>query len=250
MADKCLFCDSSNLNTTMTVKIDGQPHTIALCEMHEDQTPRSIKEQLAKENRNQQADLKRQQKMKQLKDLAKELGVDIPVVSKPASITKPATINTKPTKLVPQKKRTPPPPPPPEAEPIAESQPSQPPAGVESHSEYQPKGITNCKIQTTARENQIVETSTRGPIPLPKKVFDNEGGRTEIRIIKTGGNRELQKRFESMAESSKRNEGSHHFGKGGYNVSDCPMCGGSGKARTDPKQACPKCKGGGVFDRQ
>jgi len=254
MAGKCLFCGSVNLNTTLTVKVDGQPHTVALCENCEDQTPKSIRQQLERDSKNRLEEQKRQQKMKQLQELAAELGVDInniPVISKQPPVHKPAPISTKPHKLVPQKNRQTKQP---IAEPIAESptpvEPTtQPPSGVESHSGYSQKDLAYCKIQTTAKENQVVETSTRGPIPLPKRIFDNEGGNTDIRIVKTG-NRELQRRFESMAAASKANDNSHHFGKSGYNINDCPACGGSGKARTDPKQTCPKCNGGGIFERQ
>lgn len=99
-------------------------------------------------------------------------------------------------------------------------------------------------------ESQMVPGRKGVPVRLPKVIRDNNGGVTTIAIINTGGNEAIQERFKELADESRRTEGNtaYSFGEKGYDVINCSLCEGTGKARATG-DVCPKCKGVGMLNR-
>jgi hypothetical protein len=115
-------------------------------------------------------------------------------------------------------------------------------ANMERHESYA-TADEGVQVKTVAKDNQVITARSGRPITVPKKIHDNEGGTTNIRINNSATDASLQTRFKSIAEASKGDR-AHQFSKG-YTVRDCPACTGSGRARTNPKVTCPKCGGDG-----
>lgn len=69
-------------------------------------------------------------------------------------------------------------------------------------------------------------------------------GTTNVTVIDTGGDAQLQKRFKSMANASE--SGMVNYGKDGYDVKfiTCTACHGTCRDLSG-KNPCPKCKGAG-----
>jgi len=263
ISNLCVFCDSEhNLNTTMIVKVDNSEYKVAICEEHEDgASPRAVKTMV----------VDKAKEIERIKQMAAKYGLKVQPEEVPptAAEVPPTAAETQPQPqpavssappgnqrnfapgLKPQTIKKP--------EPIVESEIESPadvselPAGeapaaptpvsgVENHNSYDTEGE---QLKVTAKQDQIIQTSDGRPITVPRTVFDNEGGRTEIRISKGGGDAALQQRFKNMAEGSKGGAGPDF--RNHYSVRDCTSCGGSGTSRVDKNKACPKCKGDGFF---
>ena len=115
---------------------------------------------------------------------------------------------------------------------------------LEQHNSY--KTPSSEKTPTiTARKNQKYITESGREVLVPQVLYDDEGGKTDIRIVNTGGDRALQNRFKGMAEGSKGGAGPDFRNQ--YAVRDCTSCGGTGVSRVNRTKACPKCGGDGFF---
>lgn len=104
-------------------------------------------------------------------------------------------------------------------------------------SEYRPP-------KTIEAETQVVSGRAGIPITIPKKIV-SEAGRSDVKIVNTGGDRALQDRFKSEAEESRGDRG--HSYADGYNNTDprpCNFCDGTGVAKIG-RMTCPRCKGTG-----
>ena len=97
----------------------------------------------------------------------------------------------------------------------------------------------------TARQSKTYKTESGREINVPSVIYDDEGGKTDIKIVNTGGDRALQNRFKGMAEGSKGGGGPDFRNQ--YSVRDCTACGGSGGSRVSKSKPCPKCGGDGIF---
>ena len=104
---------------------------------------------------------------------------------------------------------------------------------------------TQSKPSQDLKEGEVAEVGlVRGrggaDIAIPVRRIGKTGV-TNIRVVETGGDRALQDRFKSMANSSKNGD-VKHYGREGYDVQfrQCMMCNGTGVSM---KQQCPKCKG-------
>jgi hypothetical protein len=246
----------------MIVKVDNSEYKVSVCEEHEDgASPRAVKTMV----------VDKAKEIERIKQMAAKYGLKVEPTEVPAEAAEvPPTAAEAPARPQPAVSSAPPANPRTFApglkpqtikkpEPIAEAEiesptdvsempageaPSapQPMSGVESHQSYATEGE---QLKVTAKQDQIVQTSDGRPITVPRTLFDNEGGKTEIRITKGGGDAALQQRFKNMAEGSKGGAGPDF--RNHYSVRDCTACGGSGTSRVDKAKACPKCQGDGFF---
>jgi hypothetical protein len=249
----------------MMVKVDNSEYKVAVCENHEDSaSPRAVKTMV----------VDKAKEIERLKEMAAKFGLKIQ--EQGAAETAPSAREVNPTAaeakpapavssappgnernfakgLKPQViKRE-------ESKPISEAETESPadvsemPAGeappapapisgVESHQSYQTEGD---ELKVTAKQDQIIQTSDGRPITVPRTLFDSEGGKTEIRITRGGGDAALQQRFKNMAEGSKGGAGPDFRNQ--YSVRDCTACNGTGVSRVDKSKSCPKCNGDGFF---
>ena len=97
----------------------------------------------------------------------------------------------------------------------------------------------------TAKKDQSYKTESGREITIPSVLYDDKGGKTDIRIVNTGGDRALQNRFKGLAEGSKGGGGPDFRNQ--YGVRDCIACNGTGVSRIDKSKSCPKCGGDGFF---
>lgn len=97
-------------------------------------------------------------------------------------------------------------------------------------------------------EMQVVRGRGGVPMQIPAKIKHNIGT-TRVSVVDTGGDQMLQNRFRQFADHTKRSGGEGHiYGRDGMDVSDCPMCEGTGTARVGGGK-CPKCDGVGLLER-
>lgn len=213
----CIFCENDqDLTISMSVKVGGISYNVSICADHEDDaSPRMIRERVGEV-------LQEIEKAKKLLNIWGVTEVDrafdgptppaTPAPAKPP----PSPVSTKPAsgtqRPIPQPPRNP-------------TAPGEPP-------------------KTVAKEMERVTTPGGEQRVIPKTILDAEGGRTEVRIVNTGGDKALQKRFKGMADRSKADRGPDFVHN--YDVKDCPVCGGSGINAVN-KGKCPKCDGGGIL---
>jgi len=261
LSQGCLFCGSDKgLNTTMTVKVDDTEYNVAVCDEHEDMAaPKTVKGKVVEKAKEIEA----------IKEQAAKLGLKVEAPSQkqptepepePAGTTSQSLTGSvkpndrrqfhqglKPAKATPTT--------PTEAEAptealteapaeIAEAPttnvPVDPAIGINQQNSYkQVDGIET--VQTT---KQVVQTSDGRPIHIPKTIHDSAGGKTDIRVIRGGGDAALQRRFKQLGHVSQSDAPSPDFSKG-YTVRDCRACNGSGISRINAKKECPKCGGDG-----
>ncbi len=247
----CLFCDSGeNLNTTMTVKVSDIDYVVAICEEHEDlATPKAVREKAEG----------KAQEIEDLKKMAAKLGLKVGSQEpepdlQPQQPHESTAVNDASDRRVLHKglksqtidKAAKPAPSQPAtaiAEDFGTNLPVDPSIGVSRQQSYNPSNTKGSNLHTTQTTKQVVQASDGRPIHLPKTVRDNEGGQTNIRVVNTGGDVALQRRFKQLGHSSTGDTPSPHFGKG-YTVRDCVACGGTGAARIGNGE-CPKCSGDG-----
>jgi hypothetical protein len=115
---------------------------------------------------------------------------------------------------------------------------SDAPSDAEKHDNY---NLPKATLRETVKDQQKLTTPSRGSIILPKKIIDNEGGQTDIKIVNSGGDLALQTRFKQLAETSKSKP--PDLIRGGYLVHNCNSCGGTGKLKGS---ACIACGGEGI----
>jgi hypothetical protein len=257
LSRSCLFCGSDKgLNTTMTVKVGDTDYTVAVCEEHEDMAaPKAVRgkaEEKAKE-------------IQELKEKAAQYGLQIGEEAPKAPLAPVAPRAPAPapraddrrqfhtgmksqTPEVPSEAPADPEGPPTER--IAEDAttpdlPVDPGIGINKHDSYDPKMIGDGRIETIQKTKQVVQASDGRPIHLPKTMHDSAGGKTDIRVVNTGGDAALQRRFKSLGQVSKTEAAPSPDFRHGYTVRDCRACNGTGTSRIDKTKTCPKCNGDG-----
>jgi hypothetical protein len=228
----------------MSVKIDDVEYKVSICEDHEDDASpkkvRSLVQEKAVE-------------IEKIKQMAAKYGLTVgeSEQTKPPSKTtaQPSGHKTFHQGLKPQKIAEP-------KEEIAESIPDAPaeinPSSVEGapdvrlekHASYKLPSAEKTPVITAKKDQKYVTESGR-EVVVPTMIYDDEGGKTSIRIVNTGGDRALQNRFKGMAEGSKGGAGPDFRNQ--YAVRDCTACGGTGVSRVDKSKPCPKCGGDGFF---
>jgi hypothetical protein len=106
------------------------------------------------------------------------------------------------------------------------------------------------KPESQIVEEQAVTTKSRGPLIVPKKVSHNIGGETTIEIVNTGGDENLQRRFKEFAQHTKESNNPHGYARGGYDTIECTLCKGNLRVKNKGVMIqCPKCKGTGVLNK-
>lgn len=214
----CIFCErNDDLTISMSVKVADINYNVSICSEHEDEaSPKMIRERVS-------------QVLNEIENAKKLLaiwGIDEVdrVFDGPTPPTRPAVSTKKPTgtqrpTITPDRKQVR------EELDMESKDPNKPP-------------------ETVSKEMERITTPGGDQRVIPKKITDAEGGTTEVRIVNTGGDQALQKRFKGMADRSKTNKGPDFVHS--YDVKDCPVCGGSGVSSIN-NQKCPKCDGGGIL---
>lgn len=116
--------------------------------------------------------------------------------------------------------------------------------GVEKHAAYNPGDLAD-KLPDGARDGLVkMELAIgRQGMPLAIPAIRQDGlGTTRVNISNKMNDAELQRRFKQMAAND------HSFGQEGYDLHRCSMCQGDGqiaKSKTETV-ACPKCGGSGL----
>jgi hypothetical protein len=118
--------------------------------------------------------------------------------------------------------------------------------GAQSYTNYKPSQLTDT-LDDNLRDGKvkigIIEGRDGSPVPIPLERIDGTGT-TSIRIVKTETDQTLQKRFKAMANMGLTDDQPDF--RRGYTEStrDCPICRGdcfvNGKT-------CPKCNGSGLI---
>lgn len=284
--NNCVVCSCSNdLNTSMTIPIDGESHTILLCDnCSDDTTPKVAREALQG----------RLDAINQFYEQAKQLGISIPkndngkkmVVVKSdekfvCECGKECTSKsglalhkrkcshhvqqqTKPTTRTESAEPTP-------NRPKLGRQPSAIPSvsgnvsgvSVEQHGSLPVDDVMKQTISQARNEGasisladlredvEVQEAVGRGDQPMVvPKVMKSAAGITKIKIEKREDDRALQERFKRMAEESKQEgwEDTKHNGWQYDNIRDipCAACRGTGIARIGGGE-CQKCDGLGII---
>lgn len=271
--NRCLRCGStSNLNTIMTVAVDGLKHEVALCSEHEDTNPKQAREMVSA-------------KITEFEDLKKRLaeyGMDANATPTSGGIV----IVEQPKPKAPEQTN--------EKKPLIEVAYRKPNKEVEvgapvsdndtiKGKAWKTKGFGGvargavAQVQIEARQSVDVEAAmekefteakrkgkiekdaimprmasrvdkvqtVRGrggqPMMIPKVIKHSAGGNTVINVVDTGGDRTLQDRFRAVADPV-------HRYKDGYDVDNCNLCGGTGTSPVTEKD-CPKCAGTGILNK-
>lgn len=268
---QCIYCSTDKtLNTQITITLDdGSKQTVDICDEHaEDATIKSAR----------QAYVDRQQRIQEVIDQAKALGLDISQSESGLSVAegpKPESDAQASAPSQPQAPDTttpqrPPDPPKNHNTPADEEEEGYIPtervdkrrpivskggqvggANVDSHTSYDvsearaslPEESLRGKVKMT-----MVEGREGQPLAVPQRRIDGTGT-TQINISKSEDDNKLQRRFKKMAQSSMDGE-APDFARSGYTNStvSCPVCRGDGEVKMGKKtKTCPKCGGGGVI---
>lgn len=263
----CILCDSDkDLNTEMSVSVEGEKVSVVICdECADDATPKRVR----------QAYTRKMQEIEKFMKIAKSMGFEI---SKPGE--KGIVVASDPPPLP---GKTPPQLPAPEVI-NAESRPVK----EEAEDDDDPDVIDTTRLDQQAKKGMrsvggvvdefgvhvkshnsystdhkdIPEEVKKGkakmaigegrggqPIAFPKKRQDGLGT-TRINIIKKETDATLQQRFKNMAAASKEDRGpSFKDGYGqDYGFRDCPICHGECVVMEGRgERTCPKCDGQGVI---
>ncbi len=266
----CVVCGSdTNLNTKLTININNENVIVNLCDDHAEDT--TIK--LAREKY-----LERQDKINQLIEQAKKLGLD------PSSLLGKINVESRDKAIIPDKKAT--------EKTISSNLQSENAVkhnedeqavdkrkagnrqndvkskneegwistdryesvdkgftsvggqGAASYSSYKIAGQTDV-LDESLRQGKIKMGIAEGrggsPIPVPLERVDGTGT-TRIRIVNVENDQSLQKRFKGMASNQEHQPDFRH----GYNdaTRTCPIC--RGDCVVNGKD-CPKCKGSGLI---
>jgi hypothetical protein len=264
----CVICGSSeNLNTSMTINVDGKEATVKICDTDADTaTPKIVKERY----------LDKKSEIDEIIAKAKQLGLEVnipddagaiatfkelPSLDKKPEQPEPATksVATTTPKLSDPTK--------PgldpafadaidgsEAEGVLSTQTvdgvsqrirgaSGGESGAESHMAYVP-GSGQDKLDPTLLEGKVKMEAGQGrggqPIAIPAIRVDHTGT-TIVRVKQDIDDNILQRRFKEFAGSDSTSAG--------YNVHNCPICKGDGMIKQRGKIiTCPKCDGTGLLN--
>lgn len=255
--DQCVYCESTdNLNTQLTVTLeDGNKVTVNICDAHAEEA--TIKTARA-------AYLEKQQKINEIIEQAKKLGLEIGQSAGGLVIAQQTTPQSPSTGPAPQPKPTQPKPP--KIELSSDDPDVVQTTKIDSNRQFVSLGGStdhghvdsysshdlNIKgLPPEARDGyaqmRIVEGREGHPIAIPQKRIDGTGV-TRINIKQIEDDRGLQNRFKKMANQSMRDDidGTPNFARSGYRNStrDCPICRGECVING---QDCPKCNGAGVI---
>ena len=247
---KCIICDGGdNLNTSMDITFNDKKYTIYLCDEHaDDTTPKQAKAALST----------KMEKLEEIIKQAEAMGLKIVnpseqskiIVVEQGSVPAPKADKRTVSKLPGFKgvsgAAT--------GEGASVNLPGHASISVDNVmqqtvSDMKSQGKLNENVATPENyetEAQMLTTSTRGAIILPKKQSGNTGT-TEIRVVQTD-NRQLQDRFKSEADESLQTDQSILKSKKTYtdDAVPCTFCRGSGISRMGGV-ACPKCQGTGLL---
>lgn len=225
---------SDNLNTFFTVKVDDVTYEVALCDEHEDTTPKEVRRLIG-------------DKIKEFNTICETLAQfgykAVPIDETVKSIQPKSETTTEQPKSAPQTQESPL-----KKNEIQELPPvdvgkvtSSGNMGTIQPEHYIPDSVANkdgTPVKRPAVEHQelqIAESESGRPISAPKTVRDQSGETTYV--IAPTSHEELMRR------SNVATKREHSYQKG-YAFRDCPLCGGVGQHR---KNTCPKCKGTGII---
>lgn len=244
----CIVCDSKdNLNTSMNIKHDEKDYKVFLCDEHaETTTPKMAKDSL----------VSRIAKIDALMKQCKELGIEVSINQGGLSTAKKVDQSVKPidkaVKVDGKKARLS------TARNILDK-PVESVAGsgggvsLESHQSINIDEMVSGEIKEAMKKGDVSEEfvkpknidiepqqiSGRGgkEIAIPK-VIQSTIGTTVIRVVDSGGDAALQKRFKQMSNDGDSKNPYENIER------ECPICKGTGKTRVGNKE-CPKCGGSG-----
>ena len=249
----CIICQKSEgLNTSINITVDGVKLAVLLCDEHADTTtPKDAKE----------AYLRRKTQIEELVKQAEALGVTVSVPDKPGKLAI-ATKVEQPGQPQPQQSSL-------QASddsPVVDASQADlmiqrvrgiagsiqgSNTSVESHQAYAPDQMLSQHLPEGAREGKVRLAVAEGrqgqPIVIPA-VRQDGTGTTTVRVVKTGGDAEIQRRFKNLAQSRDSDgHNVHSFGQSGYLAKDCPVCHGEGVlTMKGGERQCPRCGGSGV----
>jgi hypothetical protein len=253
MSEKCVICDkSTDLNTKLTIALEnGDKVAVQICDEHAEDTTVKIA---------RKAYLEKQDKIKELIEHAKSLGLEISInpsglsiaTEKPGKSPEPQKVmphnsvsegqikpengkNVIPTSIIDSKRFN---------VQINNNQghPSLPAYSTSSLEDKLPEGALEGFAEVA-----IVEGRGGQPLAIPQKRTDRTGT-THITIKNNQSDRTLQDRFKNMASASMHDK--IDFARGGYNdtTRKCPICSGLGLIRMkNEEKPCPKCNGSGTI---
>lgn len=282
--NRCLRCETtSDLNTIISVMVEGEKFEIALCGQHEGITPKQVRNLV----------LKKQKQYKDLVSKMKAFGVDVdsietssegvlvvPPKDEPVLVEQPVEQEPveRPNQKVVQEVVQQPIEGRSEQAPVVEGKLAkqqnlsvQPVAGqakghavdvnVESRTSVDVNDAVAREVQaakdegklakdaptefiSNVTETQVVRGRGGQPMTIPKVIKHNIGGNTVINIVDTGGDQTIQDRTRALAQEEKP----YSFASQGFDVQDCTMCKGSGMTTINNSE-CPKCKGTGILNK-
>ena len=244
--NQCVFCDSAtNLNTQMTITIDGISIDVKICDIHaEDATVKSVKEAYSVKKK----------KIDEVIAQARALGLNISetgglvVASAPIAKTQqpapqprideidvnsPDVIHTSKLKSV-----------------VQTTGGDVGGMAIAGHSSFDVNSLSEKLPDSVLQghaEMALVEGRSGQPLAIPKTRIDGTGT-TRITIQKSD-DANLQSRFKKMASDS-MNGNTPDFANAGYNntTKTCPICRGQSTIKQNKKSMlCPKCNGSGII---
>lgn len=250
----CVFSGSAeNLNTSMTIKLDdGRQVEVWISDEYADQaTPKAVKEAYLKKQASDG------EQIRQLQEMAAKLGLKLVGAGEaPPEPARPAVVQAQQPKSAPV------------APPKPAMDGNRVVSGAAADRELEFKvgyaadaaanlaGPTQRQYEITTKEKPkenlkdgevaeigLVKGRAGIDVAIPVR-RQGKTGTTQVAVIDTGGDNNLQRRFKTMAEASKGD--AVNYGKEGYDVkfAQCTACGGKGLA-LNGKSPCPKCKGAG-----
>jgi len=128
-------------------------------------------------------------------------------------------------------------------------------ANVESRSSLDPKAELGQLSEKMGTKLPVLREVIKQTVPgrggvnmtIPKTIRDTSGT-TTVKIVNTGGNEALQRRFRAIKDAGDMAQGANPVS--GYTSIDCHLCRGGGRVKNKGvDQKCPKCGGRGVIDK-
>lgn len=223
----CIFCDDiEKLETSMSVKVDNINYQVSVCVEHEDDaSPKLIRERLREVL----------QEIEDARDLLDRYGINMGLTTTSPTSTAPRQQAFRNEPAVSTKSPTG------TQRPQPVPQPAPNKDGICGKCKMDP---CECPPEVTSKKMQKITAPSGQQHVIPETILDAEGGRTEVRIVNTGGDNALQRRFKNMADRTRGDKGPDF--RNNYDVKDCPVCEGSGINKVNQGK-CPKCDGGGIL---